>query len=433
MLVRRGRSFCNLVSSSRSFTCSRALRSDVLSFGDSSHGALGFGGGDAYEPTCIPDLPPDISAIAAGHYHSLAVTHGGEVWAWGRDQEGQLGRGLPSPRDSWNQPKRVEGLEQVRVRAAFASGVISSAIGDDGSLWVWGKSKRGQLGLGKGVTEAMVPSRVEALAGEEIVKVALGWGHALAQTRNGKLFGWGYASEGRLGQLGESLETSFSSSITSRTNGDSSSMLEVAEKMVLEGIEKEKNMPIIWEPLLVQELHGCKVSDVACGLDHSLVICCDGTLLSGGSNIYGQLGRVTEGSKMLPVNISFEPISISSGLGHSLAVCQIPSPEVAGEATSVLTWGWNLTSQLGRQGPENFPALVHMLDGERPVSVSGGRAHSIVLTSKREVWAWGSGRNGRLGLGSSVDEAEPALVDCLTGFEVQQVVAGFDHTLVLSD
>lgn len=80
-------------------------------------------------------------------------------------------RNLSCSRDSWNEPKRVQGLENVKVRAAFASGVISAAIGDDGSLWVWGKSKRGQLGLGKGIIEAIVPTRVEALAGQKIAKV----------------------------------------------------------------------------------------------------------------------------------------------------------------------------------------------------------------------------------------------------------------------
>ena len=80
---------------------------------------------------------------------------------------------LGMSRESWNEPKRVEGLAQVKVRATFASGVISAAIGDDGSLWVWGKSKRGQLGLGKGITESVSPSKVEALVGEEIVKVVL--------------------------------------------------------------------------------------------------------------------------------------------------------------------------------------------------------------------------------------------------------------------
>lgn len=62
-------------------------------------------------------------------------------------------------------------MNQVKVQSVSASGVISSAVGDDGSLWVWGKSKRGQLGLGKGITEAILPSRVEGLAGERIAKV----------------------------------------------------------------------------------------------------------------------------------------------------------------------------------------------------------------------------------------------------------------------
>lgn len=76
-------------------------------------------------------------------------------------------------RETWNKPEKVERLEQVRVRAASASGVISAAVGDDGSLWVWGKSKRGQLGLGKGIMEAVLPARVEALIGQEILKVLL--------------------------------------------------------------------------------------------------------------------------------------------------------------------------------------------------------------------------------------------------------------------
>lgn len=75
-----------------------------MSFGDGSHGALGLPtsliglSSDAYEPTPIPDLPPNISSIAAGHYHSLAVTSDGHVWAWGRNFESQLGRYPLSPR-----------------------------------------------------------------------------------------------------------------------------------------------------------------------------------------------------------------------------------------------------------------------------------------------------------------------------------------------
>ncbi|CAN1316030.1 Probable E3 ubiquitin-protein ligase HERC6 [Linum perenne] len=249
----------------------------VMSFGDGNHGALGLPpsltgiGADVYEPTVIPGLPSDITAVSAGHYHSLAVTSRGDLWAWGRNEEAQLGRGILLPRDTWHEPKRVESLDQVHVTAAFASGVISSAIGDDGSLWVWGKSKRGQLGLGSGITEAVVPSRVPKLTGENIAKVSFGWGHALAQTKDGKLYGWGYLADGRIGKIGGVVEASVLDSVAANTKGGD--RFEAAERKVLEGMAKEKDMPIVWEPCLVEELDGTQVVDIACGLDHSLVLC----------------------------------------------------------------------------------------------------------------------------------------------------------------
>lgn len=155
-------------------------------------------------------------------------------------------------------------------------------------------------------------------------------------------------------------------------------------------------------------------------------------LLSSGSNIYGQLGRARQDLGLLPVDISVNPISIASGLGHSMAICQVPSVEGEEDGPHILSWGWNQSSQLGRAGPENVPMVVEGLEEETPVSVSGGRVHSIMLTSKGEVWTWGCGQNGRLGLGSSIDEEEPRLVEYLEGTEVLQVVSGFDHNLVLT-
>lgn len=160
----------------------------------------------------------------------------------------------------------------------------------------------------------------------------------------------------------------------------------------------------------------------------------DGTLLSGGDNTYGQLARKTGEPSLLPVAgiSSFNPISLASGLGHSLALCHnSPTKSNTSCKTAILSWGWNIGSQLGRRGNNELPGLVEGVEEEHIVSVSAGRVHSLALTGQGEVFVWGSGRNGRLGLGHSMDEAEPVLIESLEGLGVLQAVAGFDHNLLL--
>lgn len=81
------------------------------------------------------------------------------------------------------------------------------------------------------------------------------------------MFGWGYYADGRIGKLGKELEAS---ALDSNVSGLS---VEDAQELVRQAMEKEKDMPVIWEPYLVEELNGIKVVDIACGLDHSLVLC----------------------------------------------------------------------------------------------------------------------------------------------------------------
>lgn len=94
---------------------------------------------------------------------------------------------------------------------------------------------------------------------------------------DGKLFGWGYSADSRLGKIGDVVEASPLDSSMNIVKGNrevTRSTLEVAESLVLEGMDKEKDMPIVWDPCLVKELDDLEVVDIACGLDHSLVLCC---------------------------------------------------------------------------------------------------------------------------------------------------------------
>lgn len=92
---------------------------------------------------------------------------------------------------------------------------------------------------------------------------------------DGKVFGWGYAADGRVGNVGVPLEASLLDSPTNESIKDHQATdlnIEAAEKKVAEAMRKESDMPIAWEPRLVEELRNVKVADIACGSDHSLIL-----------------------------------------------------------------------------------------------------------------------------------------------------------------
>lgn len=165
-----------------------------------------------------------------------------------------------------------------------------------------------------------------------------------------------------------------------------------------------------------------------------------GEIWSFGDNSLGQLGRAAAISTLQSSINSFTDansvervlgpltmervLHLGAGLGHSLAV---------NAQGSVYSWGWNAGHQLGRDGRRDspLPASVGDLEGEDVIALAGGRAHSLVLTSKGGLWVWGSGKNGRLGLGSPADEPSPFPLECLEAHRIAQATCGFDHTIIL--
>lgn len=287
----------------------------------------------------------------------------------------------------------------------------------------------------------------------DLWQVALGWGHALARTSEGELYAWGYGADGRLG---------FSPEVLNNPVADSTlEGLEWHEKQ-----EKERLALIAWKPRLVQELAQHKVVQAAAGLDHSLVLAgckatevtpndfkakimatCSslvfclaesGELFAFGDNSLNQLGSTSLSWIKSPAGeVSGEPVCyIAAGLGHSLAIVSTPLVNAIDGHSSqrgvALSWGWNLAHQLGRLKGEDFsvPGKIPALLEENVSALTGGRAHSLAVTVEGQLWVWGSGRNGRLGHGSTADQEEPVLHD-LRGTEVLQAAAGFDHSLIL--
>ena len=100
----------------------------------------------------------DVSALAGGVDHALALREDGTVVGWGLDLDGEVGGAGDA--DQYQAPTPVPGLGDVVEVAATTTSYARTA---DGGVWWWGPSWRGQLG-GGGLDERHVPAPIDGLA-----------------------------------------------------------------------------------------------------------------------------------------------------------------------------------------------------------------------------------------------------------------------------
>ncbi|MDK2124898.1 RCC1 domain-containing protein [Parachitinimonas caeni] len=147
----------------------------------------------------------NIVQIAAGGYHALALDTAGQVWSWGWNHKGQLGRPEVSQADT-DTPAKVTFSEAPGRVISIAAGEYHSAVlFDDGSVWAWGYNVKGDLGDGT-YTDRSNPRPV--LAGNAadspplkgVAQIATHAGeHTLALKTDGSLVSWGSNFWGQLG------------------------------------------------------------------------------------------------------------------------------------------------------------------------------------------------------------------------------------------
>ena len=114
----------------------------VFAWGSNSAGQLGDGtSADRNTPVQVPGLS-GISKIAAGAHHSLAMNATtGQVWAWGRNDYGQLGDASLAYSRS---PLLLVGVTAADIAAGFSYSAIRTS---DGQLRLMGDGRDGELGL----------------------------------------------------------------------------------------------------------------------------------------------------------------------------------------------------------------------------------------------------------------------------------------------
>ncbi len=161
-----------------------AIRSDgvVFAWGAGEKGAIGDGAVvSRAAPVQLTAFDSPVTAISAGDFHTLARTADGGVWSWGQSTHGQLGYGginfTPQP-----VPTRVPGLPPTLGVAAGTSQSIARLA--DGRVFTWGRPSGETTGAPR-----LVPGAVENLAG--IAKIAGGDFTSFAMGADGVVYGWG--------------------------------------------------------------------------------------------------------------------------------------------------------------------------------------------------------------------------------------------------
>ena len=198
----------------------------VLTCGGGKFGSLGHGSLDnCLKPRVVEALETAVThQISCGIWHTAAVvkkdTAGaeddlGEVYTWGDNSVGQLGYKDPKL-ISW--PLYVENLKGVDIASVACGRHHTLALTSDGQLYSWGSNKFGQLGrriLNDG-QEHFCPALLD-FSGYAVTEIAAGMDHNLVIAQNNKesfLYSWGCGEYGCLGH-GDSKSISLPKQIQS--------------------------------------------------------------------------------------------------------------------------------------------------------------------------------------------------------------------------
>ncbi len=329
-----------------------ARADSAVTWGSNAFGDLGDGTElPSSTAVFVTGLVGDVTAVAAGQNHSLAVING-SVYGWGWNDYGQVGDGTVTVRHT---PALVVGLSGGVV--SVAAGSLHSLAVKDSAAYAWGDNQFGELGDGT-TTQRNSPVAVTGLS-SGVTAVAGGSDFSLA-IQNGGAYAWGVDTFGQLG-----IGSFFSNRST---------------------------------PVAVRGL-ASGVTAIAAGESFSLALQ-NGAVYAWGNNNRGQLGIGTTSSHSLPVAVSgltSGVTAIAAGSSHSLAV----------QNGGVYAWGTNIEGELGDgsfASISNVPERIDPVDLTSIVAVAAGAFDSYALSSDGSLWVWGRNDGGELGLGTNTFE-----------------------------
>lgn len=338
-----------------------------------------------------------------------ALAANGTVDAWGYNNLGQIGDGTSGTDRLY--PVAL-GSPLTSVSHIFAHLHSTYAIASGGHVYGWGQDNNGQLGDNTtDTTPNPSPIEVHGVANAgflgdttAIASGDAGNNAAYAIDTSGNLYAWGSNAKGQLGD----------NTITQRTT------------------------PV--------QVHGVgdvgfitNAKQVAGGGGWAMELDTTGAVYAWGDNTTGQIGQgASGGTYHTPVAVKglggvgtlTGVAAIAAGVGYGMALMN---------SGAVYVWGDNTNGQLGDGGttevdaPESLKGVGGVGTMANVAGIATQAASSYAVDTSHNVYAWGAGLNGQLGLNGTSDSLSVQQVHgvgnvgFLTG--VAQVSAGQNHAV----
>uniref|UniRef100_A0A8D2KBS3 X-linked retinitis pigmentosa GTPase regulator n=1 Tax=Urocitellus parryii TaxID=9999 RepID=A0A8D2KBS3_UROPR len=367
-------------------------------FGSNNWGQLGLGSKSTIsKPTCVKALKPEkVKLAACGRNHTLVSTEGGSVYAAGGNNEGQLGLGDTEERNTFHRISFFTSQHNIKQLSAGSN--TSAALTEDGILFMWGDNSEGQIGL-KNMSNVCVPHQVTI--GKPISWISCGYYHSAFVTMDGELYTFGEPENGKLGLPSQML---INHRIPQLVDKIPEKVIQVAcggghtvvltEKTVYTfGLGQFGQLGLgtflfeTSEPKVIANMKDQRVSDIACGENHTALITDVGLMYTFGDGRHGKLGLGLENftNQFFPTLCSnflkFTVHLVACGGCHMLVfatprlnisgevefdeISDSSSPAASSLSTTDLTSGnllhRTLSARLRRREREKSPESIHMV------------------------------------------------------------------------
>lgn len=252
----------------------------------------------------------DIIQIACGKHFTALLTQNGQIYTFGSNVYGQLGR----TEGKTLFPDLVTSLSKIKIVQISCGYYHMGAIDDQGQVYLWGSGKDWELGNAINIDQSL-PILNPYI--NKIKQLVCSLGFTLMLTTEGKVYGCG---DDKYKQLGL---------------GPSNTVYKLTEI---------PNLPIIIQ--------------IAAGVHHTAFLSMTGDVYTCGNNSYGQLGLGNIGAELVPRKIPDLPkiSQVACGFSHTAMITTDGHLYVCGN---------NMQSVLGTElvaGILFYPTLVPIID-----------------------------------------------------------------------